>query len=229
MALILSIETATAVCSVALHQNGDLIAINELHQENVHAKRLMELIRNVFDESGFVNTATDAVAVSSGPGSYTGLRIGVSVAKGVAYALDKPVIGIGTLEALALRAIPFADSEDLIIPLLDARRMEVYSLIMDGLGNTIISPKPFILEDNPFTEYLDRGKVYFLGDGVSKSRKILSHPNSRFIPLYNSSQSIGELAYEKFLDADFENLAYFEPNYIKEFRIVKSKKNPFLV
>ncbi|SDY75989.1 MULTISPECIES: tRNA (adenosine(37)-N6)-threonylcarbamoyltransferase complex dimerization subunit type 1 TsaB [Rhodonellum] len=229
MALILSIETATAVCSVALHEDGRLMAFHELHQDNVHARSLMGLVRNVFEQAGLEKTALDAVAVSSGPGSYTGLRIGVSVAKGLAYALDKPVIGVGTLEALAFRAIPFSDSTDTIIPMLDARRMEVYALVMDGLGDTLISPQPFILEDNPFMEYLEKGKVFFLGDGVPKSKEILSHPNSRFVPLFNSSQSIGELAYKKFLKADFESLAYFEPNYIKEFRIVKSKKNPFLV
>ncbi|WP_373497385.1 tRNA (adenosine(37)-N6)-threonylcarbamoyltransferase complex dimerization subunit type 1 TsaB [Aquiflexum sp.] len=229
MALILSIESATSVCSVALHQNGNFLGLMELNQENVHAKKLLLLIESLFKNLGINTKDLDAVAVSSGPGSYTGLRIGVSVAKGLVYAHDIPLIGVDTLLALAHQIIPVSSDGDVIIPLIDARRMEVYTSIVSYRGEIIESPHPLILNDNPFLEYLNNGKVYFIGDGVEKLKEILDHQNAVFPNVLNSSKSMGTLAFEKFQKNEFEDLAYFEPNYLKEFRVIASKKNPLII
>ncbi len=229
MALILSIETATKVCSVALHENGVLLSLNELHQDNVHSQKGIFLIDNLFIQSGLDKKNLEAVAVSAGPGSYTGLRIGVSMAKGFAYGYDIPLIGVDTLSALAQAALPFCEASDYVIPMMDARRMEVYAKVVGGLGNTLVDSQPFVLEQNPFVEFLEKSKVLFIGDGVEKSMEILSHPNSVFITTTNSSSNVGVIAFQKFLVKDFENMAYFEPNYVKEFRVLQSKKNPLLI
>lgn len=229
MPLILSIESATSVCSVALHQNGKLLGLMELHQENIHAKKLMLLIESLFQKLGINSKDLAAVAVSSGPGSYTGLRIGASIAKGIAYGNDLPLIGVDTLLALAHQLISVCSEGDIIIPMMDARRMEVYTSIVSSSGEIIKSSHPLIVDDNPFLGYLSNVKVYFIGDGVDKLREILTHPNAVFPNVLNSSKSMGELAYEKFQKNEFEDIAYFEPNYLKEFRVIASKKNPLII
>lgn len=228
MALILSIETATKVCSVAVHQKGILLGINEIHLDNVHSQKIMGLISSLLEQLGVESQKLDAIAVSSGPGSYTGLRIGVSVAKGLAYALDIPLIGVPTLEALASQVIPFCEKSDHIIPMIDARRMEVYAIVSDYNGSVLEKAAPVVLESNPYINYLEKSLVYFLGDGAEKAKEVLSHQNARFLSNLNSSKSLGNIAYQKFLESEFEDLAYFEPNYLKEFRVLTSKKNPFL-
>lgn len=229
MALILSIETATKVCSVAIHQKGVLLGINEIHLDNVHSQKIMGLISTLLDQLGIESEKLEAVAVSSGPGSYTGLRIGVSVAKGLAYALDIPLIGVPSLEALGSQVIPFCEKSDHIIPMIDARRMEVYANVIDSNGAILQKAAPVVLESNPYISYLEEGLVYFLGDGIEKAKEVLSHQNARFLPCLNSSKALGNIAYQKFLESEFEDLAYFEPNYLKEFRVLTSKKNPFLI
>ncbi|MCH7399991.1 tRNA (adenosine(37)-N6)-threonylcarbamoyltransferase complex dimerization subunit type 1 TsaB [Belliella sp. DSM 107340] len=229
MALILSIETATQVCSVSVHKDGLLLGVNEVHLNNVHSQKLMGVISNLMNQLDLVSKDLDAVAVSCGPGSYTGLRIGVSIAKGFSFAIDIPLIAVGTLEALAFQAIHLCLKDDYVIPMIDARRMEVYASVLDFEGKVVKAAEPVVLESNPFEEYLTKGNVYFLGDGMAKSKDILDHPNSRFLPFSISSKTVGELAYKKFVAGDFEDLAYFEPNYLKEFRVLQSKKNPFLV
>lgn len=229
MALILSIESATSVCSVALHQNGEFLGLMEINQENVHAKKLVLLIESLVQNLGFMTKDLDAVAVSSGPGSYTGLRIGVSIAKGLSYALDIPLIGVDTLTTLAHQVIPLCGDGDVIIPMLDARRMEIYMSIVSSNGEIIEASQPLIVENNPFLKYLNNGKVYFIGDGVGKLRSILDHENALFPNVLNSSKSMGGLAFVKFQKKEFEDLAYFEPNYLKEFRVIASKKNPLVI
>ncbi|RZS98425.1 tRNA (adenosine(37)-N6)-threonylcarbamoyltransferase complex dimerization subunit type 1 TsaB [Cecembia calidifontis] len=229
MALILSIESSTSVCSVALHESGKLTGIIELHQENVHSMKLMLLIEDLMKRTGFESGDLRAVAVSSGPGSYTGLRIGVSVAKGFAFAQDIPLIGVDTLMALAKRAQPFTKKGESIIPMLDARRMEVYTAVYDYQLKSLEKLSPKVIETgNPFLEYLNQGNVYFLGDGVEKLKGLLEHPSAMFLDWRPSAHSIGELAFEKFQKEDFEDVAYFEPNYLKDFRVISSKKNLLL-
>ncbi|GHB53241.1 tRNA (adenosine(37)-N6)-threonylcarbamoyltransferase complex dimerization subunit type 1 TsaB [Mongoliitalea lutea] len=230
MALILSIETATQVCSVAIHKDGACLNILESNQENAHARQLMLSIEQLLKLENITSSQLDAIAVSTGPGSYTGLRIGVSVAKGLAFALDKPVIAVDTLQALAQRAKPYiADENTWIVPMIDARRMEVYTAVLDPNMNLVEEVHPLILEETSFQQYLEQGEVHFLGDGSSKFQELIQHPNARFHVEQNSAASIGVLAYEKFLRQDFADLAYFEPNYLKEFRVLASKKNPLFL
>lgn len=229
MPLILSIESATSICSVSVHNEGKLLGLVELQGENIHAKKLMLLIESLFQKTGLEFKDLSAIAVSSGPGSYTGLRIGVSIAKGLAYALDLPLIGVDTLLALAHQLIPGCNDGDLIIPMIDARRMEVYTSIVSSKGELIKSSFPLIVEDNLFLEYLQKCKVYFIGDGVEKLKGVLAHPNAVFPKVLNSSKSMGELVFGKFQRIEFEDIAYFEPNYLKEFRVIASKKNPFII
>lgn len=229
MALILSIESATSICSVALHRDGELMKLSEHDQDSAHAKELMLLIEQMFLQVGMKPSELAALAVSSGPGSYTGLRIGVSVAKGLAFALDLPLISVDTLTALAFQAIPFCDDNDFVIPLLDARRMEVYTSVFEKGGKFIEVSHPLEVGENPFLKYLSKGKVYFLGDGLEKLKGVLVHHNSVFLPNQNSADSLGKLAYKKFQNSNFEDIAYFEPNYLKEFRVLASKKNPLFI
>ncbi|MCH7409073.1 tRNA (adenosine(37)-N6)-threonylcarbamoyltransferase complex dimerization subunit type 1 TsaB [Belliella sp. DSM 111904] len=228
MVSILSIETATNVCSVALHQDGRLVGLSELYKDNVHSKVLMEMIQNLLHAAALSIKDLQAVAVSAGPGSYTGLRIGTSVAKGLAFANDIPLISVDTLKALAHQLVGQVHQSSAIVSMIDARRMEVYSSSYYGDGSQIDVAKPVILDENSFRSLLDKGLVYFLGDGVPKFKNIIDHPNANFFVAENSSKSIGVIAYEKYKDEDFEDLAYFEPNYLKEFKVIQSKKNPFL-
>lgn len=225
MSLILSIETATAVCSVSLHQEGRLLALHELDQENAHGKKLLLLIDDLFKYTNLNSSDLNAIAVSSGPGSYTGLRIGVSIAKGLAYAHDIPIISVDSLHAMAHPLIGIIGKNDTIIPMIDARRMEVYTSIFNSTGELIKGPYPLIIEDNPFMEYLNKGKVFFVGDGVGKLREVLEHENAVFPNLLSSSRAVGEIAYRKYLINEFVDTAYFEPNYLKDFKVIASKKN----
>ncbi|MCL6259370.1 tRNA (adenosine(37)-N6)-threonylcarbamoyltransferase complex dimerization subunit type 1 TsaB [Aquiflexum sp. TKW24L] len=229
MVYILSIESATSICSVALHRDGKLLKLLEVDQANSHAKQLMLLIENLFLQVGLKPIELSAVAVSSGPGSYTGLRIGLSVAKGLAFAFNLPLIGVETLEALAYQASGLCGENDFVIPLLDARRMEVYTSVFGAMGKMIEPSHPLEIEINPFLKYLKTGQVFFLGDGLEKLKVVLDHANAVYLSNLNSADSVGLLAYQKFLNKSFEDIAYFEPNYLKEFRVLTSKKNPFLI
>src|SRR5690606_5497135 len=229
MGLILSIETAISVCSVALHdQEGRLVGIAEIFQENVHAQKLMPLIESLLQQAGVLQGELAAIAVSSGPGSYTGLRIGVSTAKGLAYALGIPLIGVDTLDALARRAVPLVEAEDLVVPMIDARRMEVYCKVVSGVMEELSPLAPLIIDESSFDTYLSSGKLFFLGDANEKVRGIIRHENAVFVPLLNSAGTVGEIAAVRFREEQFDDVAYFEPNYLKEFRVLKSKKSLLL-
>jgi tRNA threonylcarbamoyladenosine biosynthesis protein TsaB len=166
----------------------------------------------------------DAVAVSKGPGSYTGLRIGVSAAKGLCFSLEKPLISINTLASLA-RAIKVDENEH-IIPLLDARRMEVYSAVFDDKYTQIRETQAEVIDIHSFNEYLTQGKVYFLGDGAEKCKEIIKHENAIFLDGYfPSAKQMTTVSFEKQQQHDFENVAYFEPFYLKDFLITPPKKN----
>ncbi|WP_143959678.1 tRNA (adenosine(37)-N6)-threonylcarbamoyltransferase complex dimerization subunit type 1 TsaB [Litoribacter populi] len=228
MGLILSIETAISVCSVALHDKGKLVGLLELHQDNVHSQKLMPSIDSLLNRVGVETGDLDAIAVSAGPGSYTGLRIGVSTAKGLAYAHSLPLVAVDTLDALAWRIKNVVSSGSKIVPMMDARRMEVYCKTLDHEMREVTSLAPLIVEEGSFANELGKGPVFFLGDAVEKVATVIKHDNARFIPLLNSAESVGQIAFQKFKQNDFADLAYFEPNYLKEFRVIKSKKNPLL-
>ncbi|AKP51270.1 tRNA (adenosine(37)-N6)-threonylcarbamoyltransferase complex dimerization subunit type 1 TsaB [Cyclobacterium amurskyense] len=229
MSKILSIETSIAVCSIAIHEDGKLLALSELHQDNVHGGKLVPLIKSLLEQADFSIGSLDAIAVAQGPGSYTGLRIGVSTAKGLAFAHDLPLIGVDSLDGLGWQLVGQVDKGSFIVPMIDARRMEVYAKVLDFKGETVAPLKPVILEEGVFGDFLASGAVYFLGNANKKTEEFLNHTNARYIDKLNSASSIGELAYQKFIVKDFADIAYFEPNYLKEFLVLKSKKNPLLL
>lgn len=227
MVTILNIETATKNCSVSISRNGEIIALKEFNDGNYsHAEVLHSYIIDIVKEANISLNDLDAIAVSKGPGSYTGLRIGVSTAKGFCFAIEKPLIAIDTLTSLA-HAISI--EEGIIIPLLDARRMEVYSAIFDHEYQQIRDIKAEIIDENSFSSYLNNQKVYFLGDGALKCQEIIKHTNTIFINAVDpSSKEMGKLAYEKYQKSNFENVAYFEPFYMKDFIVVPEKKKNFI-
>jgi tRNA threonylcarbamoyladenosine biosynthesis protein TsaB len=219
MPTILQIETATSVCSVALAINGKQIAFKEQAAQNIHASSLTLFIEEVMKDAQLEYTELDAIAVSKGPGSYTGLRIGVSTAKGLCFALDKPLIGINTLEMMASGFLStHPNYGGLICPMIDARRMEVFTSVYtnklqeyEAVNAKIVDEKSFILE-------LDQHYVTFIGDGAAKCKSVLTHPNAHFYEgNFNSALNMSQLADQAFKDQQFEDVAYFEPFYLKDF------------
>ncbi len=221
MAVILNIETSTNVCSVALTYDGYVIGQREDYQGRNHAALLTGYIQAMLDVAKDKNLKIDAVAVSIGPGSYTGLRIGLSEAKGLAYALDVPLIGIDTLQIMTV-AVMFSDFFDenvVFAPMIDARRMEVFTAVHDFGMNALMSPRPLILDNDSYSEFLDKGPVIFFGDGSDKAREIIAHPNANFIteihPLATNMIALSDKAYR---EKDFLDLAYSVPSYLKDFQ-----------
>ena len=216
MAIILCLETATTNCSVALSVNGNVVAFREENNKNFsHAEKLHVFIEEVLTAAQIDKKQLDAVAISKGPGSYTGLRIGVSAAKGLCFALDIPLISTLTLEVLAQQA----NCEDcLIIPLIDARRMEVYSAVFDKDKNPLRETEAEIINEDSFSEYLSKKKTVFLGDGAEKFQLLSTHQNAEFlIDKFPSAKDMASLVEAKYKISDLENVAYFEPFYLKEF------------
>ncbi|MDT0647898.1 tRNA (adenosine(37)-N6)-threonylcarbamoyltransferase complex dimerization subunit type 1 TsaB [Zunongwangia sp. F260] len=216
MAIILCIETATTNCSVAIAKEGVVLALKEDNSDKYsHAEKLHVFIEEILKENGLENKDLDAVAISKGPGSYTGLRIGVSAAKGLCFSLDIPLISVPTLTSLAHQV---KTNEGLIIPLLDARRMEVYSAVFNKNYEQIRETKAEILDEDSYRSYLETQKIYFIGNGVEKFQKICAHPNAVFIDgKLPSAREITSLANYKFKIIDMEDVAYFEPYYLKDF------------
>ena len=227
MATLLCIESATPICSIALVQNGEVTSLKETDILQSHAASLMEFIQHVLAVSGLEISAIDAVAVSKGPGSFTGLRIGVSTAKGLCFATGKPLIGIGTLKSMALgmiHAMEPGETSMLFCPMIDARRMEVYTALYDNTVSEITPVSAKIIEESSFAEILQNNIVVFAGDGSEKCRTILErHPNARFLSReIVSAANMALPAFEAFSKGLFEDLAYFEPYYLKDFIAGKS-------
>ena len=216
MALLLNIETSTTNCSVSLSKNGETLVLKEDYSSGYsHAEMLHIFIDDVFKSSNFEKSDIDAIAVSKGPGSYTGLRIGVSSAKGLCFALNKPLLAIDTLKSLAHQV---KVGSGLIVPMLDARRMEVYASIYNSGYELQREIKADILDENSYAEILENNKVYFIGNGVEKTKKIIEHPNAVFIEgKLPSANEMGQLAELKYKISDTEDVAYFEPYYLKDF------------
>ena len=242
MALILSIETSTTVCSAALHDNGKLIASKELLTPQSASSQLALIINDLIIDLSISAKDIKAVAVASGPGSYTGLRIGVATAKGFCFALKIPLIAINTLELMAyqlkhtspspLLANPSAwerglggeVSNVLLCPMLDARRMEVYCLLADSDLNSVESTQAKVIDQESFKEWFDKKIIFFFGNGADKCKDLLNHANARFIDKINpTAAKLGEMAFKKFEKNEFENLSSFEPHYLKEFLVKKPK------
>ncbi|MCB0463006.1 MAG: tRNA (adenosine(37)-N6)-threonylcarbamoyltransferase complex dimerization subunit type 1 TsaB [Flavobacteriaceae bacterium] len=222
MAYILNIETSTTNCSVSLSFEGETLVLKEDYDNNYsHAERLHVYIDEVLKQAKIKPSQLDAIAVSKGPGSYTGLRIGVSAAKGLCFALGKPLIAISTLEALAHQV---KTDEGIIIPMLDARRLEVYSAVFDSSYIRLRETQAQVLNEDSFKAFLDEGKVTFIGNGVAKTKELIIHNNAVFIDgKLPSADQMSQLAYNKYKKNDIEDVAYFEPYYLKDFIALKSK------
>lgn len=232
MALILSIETGTDICSVALANDGELMALRESDEGRDHAKKVALFVDELLRETGVQPSDLDAIAVGKGPGSYTGLRIGVSFAKGMCYALDIPLIAIGSLDALTEVAREDYDAGILDIeeeewakaklcPLVDARRMEVYAEIFDNEGKALTDVVAEVVTEESFKEWR-KDKFVIFGNGAKKCTELLS--DAIFVDIAPSARGIVRLAEESFKAQKFEDLAYFEPFYLKEFLVIPSKK-----
>ena len=217
MAIILNIETATKNCSVCLSDNEKILSLIEFNEGQFsHAEKLHSFILEVLKNSDKSMQHIDAIAVSKGPGSYTGLRIGVSAAKGLCFALDKPLISISTLESMSHIVEP--KKGDFVIPLIDARRMEVYSAVYNDKYEQIRETLAEIIDEHSFLDYLKKGKVFFLGDGASKCTELITHKNANFLNNeFPSAKEMAKLSSKKYQNREFEDVAYFEPFYLKDF------------
>ncbi|MBB6272235.1 tRNA threonylcarbamoyladenosine biosynthesis protein TsaB [Pedobacter cryoconitis] len=226
MVTILQLETATQVCSAALSVNGETIALKELAAQNIHAGSLTLFIQAVMEKAGLSFADLDAIAVSKGPGSYTGLRIGVSTAKGLCFALDKPLIGVDTLKMMTKGYLQTDENyTGLVCPMIDARRMEVFTGLYDSRLAEVLAVEAKIIDETSFQEQLSDQLITFIGDGAMKCSETILSPNARFSDLnFNSATHMSQLAFEAFKTNDFENVAYFEPYYLKDFVITQAKK-----
>ncbi|SMG52719.1 tRNA threonylcarbamoyladenosine biosynthesis protein TsaB [Marivirga sericea] len=231
MSIILSIETSTPICSVAIHKDAKLMANADLFLEKSHSNSLSPLIEQLLQHCDLKMSDLNAIAVSSGPGSYTGLRIGLSTAKGLCYALDIPLISISSLDSMTEQVINFHhDPSAFYIPMLDARRMEVFYKISDVNLSDIEQMSNLIIEEDSFNKYKEK-KIYLFGNGAKKAWDVLTQQSENFILVNHvdpSAKYFGAIAFSKYNKEQFEDLAYFEPNYGKEFYSPKSKKKSFL-
>ena len=219
MTYILNIETATKNCSVSLAKDGKTILTKEIAEQGYsHAEKLHVFMEEILNETGISARDLKAITVSKGPGSYTGLRIGVSSAKGLCYALGIPLISVSTLQVLAKQVVI---ENGFIVPMIDARRMEVYSAIFDKNHQNIKEVQAEVLTDNSYAEFDD--PIYFIGDCQEKCHTVLTKPNFIFLPeiVFPSSKEMSQLSFEKFTNNDFEDVAYFEPFYLKDFLMSK--------
>ena len=255
MQKIILIETSTALCSAAIAENGVVTAYRESSAPKAHASLTAVFIQEMLQERGLTLADCDAVCVSMGPGSYTGLRVGVSTAKGLCFGAGKPLIAVGTLDTLVAQALEIAgqtSNDDctstvipdhgtvipdligdprFIIPMIDARRMEVYSAVFEITGQAgndarqITETAPAIIDENSFAEYLEQGPCLFIGDGAGKCADVIKHPNAHFCQCWPKASAMLSPATQAYNEKRFEDVAYFEPFYLKEFVATVSKKN----
>lgn len=221
MAIILNLETSTKNCSVSIAKDGvQLCLIEESEESYAHGEKLNQFVDWCINGAEIEIKDIDAVCVSKGPGSYTGLRIGVSSAKGFAYGLDKPLLAVNTLDVLVNSQIN--KGFDLIVPMIDARRMEVYTAIFDGQGKQLTETEAKVIEETSF-EDLQGKKIVFIGDGAEKCKDVLAHLNAIFIQEYPSAKNMISFSENNYLQKSFEDVAYFEPFYLKDFIAGKKK------
>ena len=228
MSCILNIETSTDVCSVAISDNGQVVFNKEDHSGPNHAVKLGVYVDEALSFIDAHGIPLEAVAVSCGPGSYTGLRIGVSMAKGICYGRDVKLISIPTLELMAVPVLlgehP-AEEDALIVPMLDARRMEVYAKVMDRALKEVRPIQADIVDAETYKENLDRGTVYFFGNGAEKCMEVINHPNARLVKgIEPLAKNMAPLAEKRFVEGKFEDVAYFVPFYLKDFVAKMPKK-----
>lgn len=228
MAIILNIETSTEVCSVALTSEGQILEHHENYDGQTHATLLSAYVKDALEYVRTRELKLDAVAVSIGPGSYTGLRIGLSEAKGLAFGMEVPLIGVNTLQLLVVTTMfhNFFDEDDILyVPMIDARRMEVYTAAYNSALEAVVEPQAMILDENSFADILKDHKVVFMGNGSTKARDVIKHPNAVFVdgvkPVALEMTALAEKAYR---ESRFIDVAYSTPLYLKEFQATTPKK-----
>lgn len=218
MSYILNIDTATEYASVCISQNDKVLAMRENIDQKNHASFIQPAIESLVTESGIALRELAAVAVTGGPGSYTGIRVGMATAKGICYTLHKPLIIINTLEVMALASVQEEPNTDLLhCPLIDARRMEVFTAIYNYTLQPILQPQPMVLDSQSFATYLQKQPILFTGSGVEKLKEILTHPNALFKTIIRNAGHLSVLAYQALAQQAFADLAYSEPIYLKAF------------
>lgn len=219
MAYILNIDTSSKNCSVALQEDDALISHFDIHIEKSASSLINLYVDRILQDAGLLKSNLSAIAVGVGPGSYTGLRIAVSTAKGLALGLDIPLIAVNTLEAMAYSQLHLAHALNAYVcPMIDARRMEVYTCLLDAQLQVISPTEAMILDETSFTDVLSKSKIVFLGDGSNKLKEVLVHPNATFIPnVLPSARFMAQTSYEKYKSSRFEDTAYLEPFYLKDF------------
>jgi tRNA threonylcarbamoyladenosine biosynthesis protein TsaB len=231
MSLILCIETGTDICSVGIARDGELVSLRESAEGRDHAKHVGVFVNELLNETGIAPEELDAVAVGMGPGSYTGLRIGVSFAKGLCYGLQIPLVAIGSLDALAQVAIEDNEAgildvkawdEALLCPMVDARRMEVYTRLYSATGEPLSDVRAEIVGENSFAEVREKRQLVIFGNGAAKCREVLS--DVTFINVAPSARGLARLAEQRLQKGKTEDIAYFEPFYLKDFVVIPSKK-----
>ena len=219
MAYILAIETSTEICSIALGKDAQCLALVENDKENSHAEKILLYVDEVLQQANISLSELSAVCISEGPGSYTGLRIGTSSAKGLCYALNIPLIAVSTLQSMAWGAREKFPNHNQYCPMIDARRMEVYSAFYDSDLNIVVPPINVIVDENAYSEFLQNDAVVFSGNAVEKTKSLLtSGGNAVFSETKTSARYLLELGYKKYMQKDFADTAYFEPFYLKEFQ-----------
>ncbi len=227
MANILNIETSTTTCSVALSSDGQVVDHHENYDGLSHATLLSKFIDDALSTAHRKEIKLDAIAVSIGPGSYTGLRIGLSQAKGLAFGLDLPLIGVNTLQLLAVTAMfsDFFDDDVLFVPMIDARRMEVYTAVYNNALEAILQPQPLILDENSFSNLLDKNTLVLMGNGSDKAKGVIHHNNARFIDsITPEAVNMIALAEKLYREQRFIDVAYSTPLYLKDFQATTPKK-----
>ena len=225
MERIILIETSTALCSAALAEDGVITSYRESAAPKAHASLTAVFIQEMLAERRLTLAECDAVCVSMGPGSYTGLRVGVSTAKGLCFGSGKPLMAVGTLDTLVAQAE--TNGYKYIIPMIDARRMEVYTAVFTPDGQQITETAPAIIDENSFIRQLEEGAVLFIGDGAGKCADVIRHPNAHFCQCHPKASAMLSPALKAYKEKRFEDVAYFEPFYLKEFVATVSKKKLF--
>ena len=230
MSRIILIETSTSLCSAAIAEDGKVISRRESSEPRAHASMTAPFVKEMLDECGFVVGDCDAVCVSAGPGSYTGLRVGVSTAKGLCFASGLPLLSVGTLKVLAQQAIEgglLPEGCRYIVPMIDARRMEVYTALFSAEGGQLDEVSASIIGPDSFSGQLGEGPVLFIGDGAVKCADVIKSPNASFIQQCPCAAAMAVPASREFEEGHFCDTAYFEPFYLKQFVATVSKKNVF--
>lgn len=229
MERILFIETSTALCSTALSEDGKIISVRE-NSERKHASLTAPFIKEMLDEHGLTVKDCNAVCVSMGPGSYTGLRVGVSTAKGLCFGAGLPLLAVGSLDTLVWQAIGeklIPDGCKYIVPMIDARRMEVYTAVFTPDGRQVSPTEPKVIENESFADILAEGPVLFIGDGAEKCSSIITSPSASFVQTSPKAESMLIPGCRLLSEKRFEDTAYFEPFYLKQFVPTVSKKKVF--